>query len=66
MEKIGTEQKWFHCPYCGAKHSIYDDAANCEGVYLKCTRGCKKTFELVIEDGEQVITKIRRFSRDEK
>lgn len=66
MEKIGTEQKWFHCPYCGAKHSIYDDAANCEGVYLKCTRGCKKTFELVIKDGEQVTRKIRRFSRDEK
>ncbi len=66
MKKVAIEQKWIYCPYCGAKHSIYDDTANCYGVYLKCTRGCKKTFELVIKDGEQVIRKIRRFSRDEK
>ena len=54
MEKIATEQKWIRCPYCGAKHSIHDDTANCEGVYLKCTRGCKRIFELVIKDGEQI------------
>lgn len=51
---IGIVRKWIHCPYCGAKHSIYDDSAECHGVFLKCTRGCKKEFELVIENGEQV------------
>ena len=50
---IGTNRKWIHCPYCGAKHSIYDESADCHGVYLKCTRGCKMEFELIIEDGEQ-------------
>ena len=49
-----TERKWIRCPYCGAKHSIYTDAAECRGVFLLCTRGCKREFELIIEDGEQV------------
>lgn len=50
-----TERKWIICPYCGAKHSIYDDTAECHGVFLKCTRGCKMEFELIIEDGKQVF-----------
>ena len=52
---VGSERKWIRCPHCNAKHSIYDDAAECHGVYLKCTRGCKREFELVIEHGEQVM-----------
>nr|DAW09356.1 MAG TPA: cysteine-rich protein [Caudoviricetes sp.] len=52
-----TETKWIRCPFCGAKHSIYDNSAECHGVFLKCTRGCKQVFELVIEDGEQVVKK---------
>lgn len=51
---VPTERKWIICPYCKAKNSIYDNAANCNGVYLKCTRGCKKEFELVIEAGKQI------------
>lgn len=57
MRKIATERVWIKCPYCGAKHSIYDNAAECHGVYLKCTRGCKQEFELVIKDGKQVLKK---------
>lgn len=48
-------KKWVKCPYCRAKVCIYDNTANCSGVFMKCTRGCKKEFELIIEDGEQVI-----------
>ena len=51
------ERKWLTCTYCGAKHSIYDNTANCNGVFLKCTRGCKKEFELIIENGVQVDKK---------
>ena len=53
MLKAGTERKWIRCPYCNAKHSIFEDNANCNGVFLKCTRGCKKEFELFIKDGKQ-------------
>lgn len=42
------------CVYCGAKQTIYTDAAECREVFLKCTRGCGREFELVIEDGVQV------------
>lgn len=58
LKKISFERKWIHCPYCGAKHSIYEDNAECKGVFLKCTRGCKNEFELVIKNGEQICTKI--------
>lgn len=53
MKTAPTERKWIVCPHCGAKHSIYDNTAECHGVFLKCTRGCKKEFELVIESGCQ-------------
>ena len=64
MKIVAIEQKWVRCPFCGAKHSIYDNTANCKGVFLKCTRGCKRIFELVIKDGEQVTRNIRGKSRD--
>ena len=50
----GTETKWARCTYCGAKHSLYNNMAECHGVFLKCTRGCKREFELVIREGEQI------------
>lgn len=50
-----VSNKWIKCPHCGAKHSVYDNTAECHGVFLKCTRGCGQIFELVIEDGEQVF-----------
>lgn len=50
-----TETKWAVCPYCGAKTTIYDNGANCNGVHQKCTRGCRRVFELVIKDGEQIL-----------
>lgn len=54
MEKLATKRIWIHCPYCGAKHSLYENTAECHGVFLVCTRGCRKEFELVIVDGKQV------------
>lgn len=50
-----TERDWVHCPNCGAKVCIKDNASECRGVYLKCTRGCKTEFELVIKEGKQII-----------
>ena len=55
MIKVPTERKWILCPNCGAKHSIYDDTANCHGVFLKCTRGWGVEFELIIKDGVQIL-----------
>ena len=46
---------WAKCPYCGAKILIFDNTANCSGVYVKCTRGCKKEFEFMIKNGKQVL-----------
>lgn len=50
------ERMWVKCPYCNAKVVVYDNTAECRGVYLKCTRGCKKTFELVLHRGKQITT----------
>lgn len=55
IEKTATERKWALCPYCKAKTVIYDDCADCKGVFVKCTRGCRNEFELIIEDGRQVL-----------
>lgn len=58
MEKIRIpplERKWVKCPYCGAKTVIYDNTARCSGVHIKCTRGCKREFEIIIKDGKQVL-----------
>lgn len=53
---VATVRKWALCPECGAKTVIYDDTAECSGVWLKCTRGCRTCeFELIIHNGEQII-----------
>lgn len=54
IKKPPLERKWYRCPYCGAKTVIYDNTANCSGVFVKCTRSCKKEFELKIINGKQV------------
>ena len=54
LPKAATKRKWAICPHCGAKAIIYDDAAECRGIWIKCTRGCKKEFELVVCNGEQI------------
>jgi hypothetical protein len=53
------EKKWALCPYCGCKVCLFDNTANCSGVFEKCTRNqhCKAEFELVIIDGEQQFIK---------
>lgn len=48
------QRTWVRCPRCGAKTILYDNTANCSGVYIKCTRGCKQEFELKIINGKQV------------
>lgn len=55
--KPAIERCWMICPHCGAKTIIADNTANCSGVYVKCTRGCKQVFELVIRDGIQIKQK---------
>ncbi|MBO5568826.1 MAG: hypothetical protein J6A79_07860 [Clostridia bacterium] len=55
IRKPVLERKWALCPYCKAKAIIYDNTADCRGVWLKCTRGCKREFELVVTDGVQII-----------
>lgn len=54
IKKPPIERKWVLCPNCNAKTVIMDDTANCTGVHIKCTRGCKEVFELVIKDGVQI------------
>lgn len=49
------ERKWLLCPHCGAKTVLYDNTANCSGVHIKCTRGCKREFEIIIRNGKQVV-----------
>lgn len=49
-----TERFWLRCPYCGAKTILYDNTADCRGVYVKCTRGCGREFEVKIKKGRQV------------
>lgn len=55
MEKLATKRLWIRCPHCNAKHSLYENTAECHGVFLVCTRGCRQEFELVIEDGKQLM-----------
>ena len=55
IKKPPIERKWVLCPNCNAKTIIMDDTGNCTGVYIKCTRGCKEVFELVIKDGVQIM-----------
>lgn len=53
ITKPATRRKWALCPYCRSKTVIYDNTARCSGVWVKCTRGCKQEFQLIIEGGEQ-------------
>ena len=55
IKKPPISRKWVHCPECGAKVIIYDNTAECRGVFAKCTRGCGLSFEIIIKNGEQVL-----------
>lgn len=46
-------RSWVICPSCGAKYALHDNKAECHGVFVKCTRGCGKEFEIVITNGKQ-------------
>lgn len=51
--KPALQRIWARCPYCDAKTLLYDNTANCKGIFVKCTRGCKREFELIIINGKQ-------------
>lgn len=51
IPKPPLERKWLYCPHCGAKTILYDNTANCSGVFIKCTRGCKQEFEVKFQNG---------------
>lgn len=50
---IPRRKCWAICPRCGKSAVLYDDLAECGGVYLKC-KWCRREFELVIQDGKQI------------
>lgn len=50
----GFRREWIRCTHCGAKHSIYTEQAECRQVFVKCTRGCGREFEIIIHNGKQV------------
>ena len=47
IEKPPLIRKWYRCPYCKTKAMLYDNTAECHGVYFKC-KVCKKEFEIMI------------------
>ena len=57
VPKVPTKRIWAKCPNpeCGAKVILYDDTANCSGIWCKCTRKCGLEFELIVVDGKQIF-----------
>lgn len=52
--RSATCRKWALCPICGKKTVLYDDNAECHGVYCVCNRGCRREFMLEVSNGEQI------------
>ncbi|MEG2621408.1 MAG: hypothetical protein RSC06_00785 [Clostridia bacterium] len=55
VKKPSLVRKWAICTACGRKSVIYDNTAECHGVFIKCQRGCKSEYELVIHGGKQIV-----------
>lgn len=47
---------WAVCPRCRKNALLFDDRAECRGVYLKC-KACGKEFELIVKNGRQITKK---------
>lgn len=47
IKKPPIQRKWYKCPMCGKNAAIYDNAASCTGVFLKCKK-CNHEFEIKI------------------
>lgn len=50
--------KKIRCPCCGWETATvqYKNDANCAGIWTVCkNKNCKKSFEIIIIDGEQII-----------
>lgn len=47
------------CPYCGYEMPlIITEKAVCQGIIVRCKgRNCKKTFEVRVKNGKQVVIK---------
>lgn len=54
MKLPKIRRMWVECPHCGSHDRIFDNTANCNGVFSKC-KSCKKEFEIKIKDGKQII-----------
>ena len=47
IPQIPVEREWYLCRKCGQHLLIYDDAAKCRGVYMKCKRcGCENEIKI--------------------
>ena len=48
MKKLSMppiERKWVKCPYCGAKVMLYDNTAQCSGVFRNAPEAAKKNLK---------------------
>lgn len=46
---------WIKCQYCGMKYCLADNKAECRGIFVKCTRGCGREFQIIVKDGKQIM-----------
>ena len=42
-----VRREWFHCPICNTKLAVFDNAAQSNGVFVKC-KTCKNEIEIKI------------------
>lgn len=47
MKLPPLEREWYKCPHCGTKLLLFDNTANCKGVYIKC-KTCKREIEIIV------------------
>lgn len=45
MKMIALRRDWYRCPHCGKNLVIYDNTANCSGVFMKC-KNCRQEVEI--------------------
>lgn len=54
IELPAYEKRWAICPFCTKKNLLYDNRARAKGVWVRC-KNCRRDFELIVEDGRQII-----------
>lgn len=43
--RLPIRKSWFCCPRCGKRLLLYDNTAECRGVYIKC-KACGRVVEV--------------------